>query len=162
MQPLSWAKVAAGATVDPTTGIEYSIKPARRRQRLQPVVNKFNGRHCNTDLLRCALPQCVQSIQTQLSKIQTDNVVLAACCDKLCQDIKALREDIFRECRTDDFKDDDMEASRIALGKTLRPKAREVDCLCVACEEAAQKRHTALKQYRRANDKENLKRISSR
>ncbi|KAF2161196.1 hypothetical protein M409DRAFT_28525 [Zasmidium cellare ATCC 36951] len=176
MQPLSWAKVAAGATVDPTTGMEYSIKPARRRQKLQPVANKCNGRHCNADLLRCPLPQCIQSVQAQLSKIQADNVVLAASCDKLLQDIKDLREDIFRECKTDDFKDDDMEASRIALGKTLRPRAQEVECLCVVCElkaesqhqtllrqrfEAAQKRHTALKQYRRANDKETLKRISS-
>lgn len=70
-----------------------------------------------------------------------------------------------------------MEASRVALSKTLRPKTQEVDCLCAACElkceiqyrdllrqrfEAAQSRHTALKQYHRANDKETLRRITSR
>ncbi|KAK4506175.1 hypothetical protein PRZ48_004140 [Zasmidium cellare] len=177
MQSLSWARIAAGAVVDPTTGMEYKFKPGKKRQKLRPVTNKCNGRHCDNDLPRCPLPQCTQSIQNQLSKLQSGNRILATSCDKLLQDIKQLREEIYRECQTDNFKDEDMEASRITLGKTLRPKAQEVDCLCTACElkaetqhqtllrqrfEAAQQRYTALKQYRRANDRETLKRINAR
>lgn len=178
MQPVSWAKVAAGNPLDPMTGLAYSIKPTRKRQRLQPVPsNKCNGHHCERDSLQCPSNWCTWRIHDQLVELQADNTALTEDCDQLLRDIKLLRAEISRECRTDNFQDKDMEASRVALGKTLHPKAQEVDCLCAACElrteiqhrcllrqrfEAAQNRHTALKQYRRANDKVTLKRISSR
>jgi hypothetical protein len=177
----SWADVVGGRSAKPTSRTkqpqQFMWKAGKNGTAKTLVKNACNGVHCSIEPARCTRLDCIQRLTRELDDAKKTISSLNVATENLFRDLDALRADIFATCKTDAFTSEDMEASRKALVKANHKKIDPEFCECTACQLefhkkqvaslserklAAQARITALKEYRRAHDKETLYRTSSK
>ena len=176
----SWADIASGKRPTSTAhGVtEFSLKKGKAlRLRIESSKDGCNGKHCALVEDSCKQTECKSRLERLLKIVNSENVALREALEALMKDLSNLREEVFDTCKTDHFSAVEMEDSRLALVRANRKKIAPFFCECTACqleyqqqqlsllkekESAAQRRLTALREFRRAYDKETLCRTSSK
>lgn len=133
------------------------------------------GVHCPNKRNYCKEKVCLKRVQARLKSVKVDNTSIGREIDGHIADIEGLLVEISVYCRTDSLNYPAMEEScsalKLASAETIEPGS----CECLACQlifeqknakvlkqklKAAEARHTALDEYRRAHDKEALARTN--
>jgi hypothetical protein len=180
MESTSWASVAALPTT--LEGLQFGIRTnnTKGKNLASSIIKRTlvcTGIHCQSLPNKCELKTCRSRMQTQLDEAEGQAKALTAGLPDQLAVLKKLKADIELHCRLDKLQDDDMESLWKAVTTAMRARAKTSFCDCLYCRlnvakqecqicqqrvDAVQRRITALQEYRRANDRETIARVSSK
>jgi len=179
---LTWANIAAIANESPASQpLQYSIRNAgaKRGRLAQPLKPRVvcNGVHCTAIQGYCPQYACQDKLQSRLVQTKEDVKALSAGFPARLKTLTEVRDQIHETCKTDTFLSTEMEDLRKAVNRVMKLRVEPSFCECTSClletarkeremwqtrVDAVQKRTTALREFRLANDKETLARTSYR
>jgi hypothetical protein len=134
-----------------------------------------SGAHCELAPKCCQEKACIGRLREQMESLKRDSASKVVEISKSIEAIEDVLVEISVHCRTDSLYYPTMEESRSALELALANNIDIGTCECVACQlsfeqknakilkqklNAAEIRHRALDEYRRAHDKEALARTN--